>query len=38
VEKADDIESPDFLNPEKSGFQPTTEPTGFQPVVVQFLF
>jgi hypothetical protein len=24
------------LNPEQSGFQPTVEPTGFQPVVVQF--
>ena len=25
------------LNPQQSGFQPTVEPTGFQPVVVQFL-
>jgi hypothetical protein len=23
------------LNPQQSGFQPTVEPTGFQPVVVQ---
>jgi hypothetical protein len=35
---SEEAEVVSFLNPYQSGFQPTVEPTGFQPVVVQLSF